>query len=168
MASFALFWGKSFSVSSSVLTQWQCQHPLLVSQREKHFKYVFNVGFLELPNQQPRGAQKMKPLMIPEVWKPSPWPHSLTDRWNCFHKALHIPLRGEGLSQLLQAAAWSSKLVFLWSCPWGGGTAHWEQVKQRSSDILATFLCLSNSPGFLINPHFVTTVNYLLQVLGIQ
>lgn len=66
-----------------------------------------------------------------------------------------------------EAELWS-KLLFLWSCPWGGGTAHWEQVKQRSNDILATFFCLSNSPGFLINPHFVTTINSLLQDLGIQ
>lgn len=101
------FFGEPFSVSSSVLTQWLCQHPLLVSQREKHFEYLFNVGLLELPNQQQQGAQKMKPLMIPEVWEPSLWPPNLTDRWNCFHKALHVPLRGEGLSQPLQAAAWS-------------------------------------------------------------
>lgn len=47
----------------------------------------------------------MKPLMIPGLWKPSLGPHSLPDRWNCFHKALDGALRGEGLSQLLQAAA---------------------------------------------------------------
>lgn len=72
-------------------------------------------------------------------------------------------------SRQLPEAEFCSKLLFLWSCPWGGGTAHWEQVKQRSNVILATFFfCLSNSPEYLINPHFVTTINSLLQVLGIQ
>lgn len=103
VASFAPLFGKTFLVSFSVLTHWHC--PLLVSQREKLTEYVLNVGFLELPNQQ-QGAQKLKPLMIPSLW-----PHSLTDRWNCFHKALPVPLRGEGLSQLLQAAAWSRVLL---------------------------------------------------------
>lgn len=48
----------------------------------------------------------------------------------------------------------------------GGGAAHLKQVEQRDSETEAT-CCILNFPGFLINPHFVTTINSLFQILGI-
>jgi len=48
----------------------------------------------------------------------------------------------------------------------GGGTAHLKQVEQGCNGTWATF-CISNSPVFLINPHFVDTISSLLQVLGV-
>lgn len=58
-------------------------------------------------------------------------------------------------------------LMLLMPVTMRGGTAHLKQVNQRCNETQATF-CLLNSPGFLINPHLVTTTNCLLQVLGIQ